>query len=57
MTTVINAKLYQVHQSRFPTDPEAPCPILPDGRGGELWPGCNAVVKVQKNVLLREQFS
>ena len=57
MTTVINANPYQVHQSRFPTDPQAPSPILPRWQGGELWPGCNAVVKVQKNVLLREQFS
>ena len=32
MTAVINENLYQVLQSRFPTDPEAPCLILPDGR-------------------------
>jgi malonyl-CoA/methylmalonyl-CoA synthetase len=32
MTTVINENLYQVLQSRFPTDPEVPCLFLPDGR-------------------------
>jgi len=31
MTTVINENLYQVLQSRFPTDPDAPCLILSDG--------------------------
>ena len=56
MTAVINKNLCQILQSRFPTDPDAPCQILPDGRGCELWPGSNAVVKVQKNVLLRERF-
>jgi acyl-CoA synthetase (AMP-forming)/AMP-acid ligase II len=32
MTAVINENLYQVLLSRFPTDPEAPCLILSDGR-------------------------
>jgi malonyl-CoA/methylmalonyl-CoA synthetase len=32
MTTGINENLYQVLQSRFPTDPASPCLILPDGR-------------------------
>ena len=32
MTTVKNENLYQVLQSHFPTDPEAPCLILADGR-------------------------
>jgi len=31
VTPVINENLYQVLQSRFPTDPEAPCLILSDG--------------------------
>ncbi len=31
MISVKNENLYQVLQSRFPTDPEAPCPILSDG--------------------------
>ncbi len=31
MTTVVNENLYQVLQSHFPADPEAPCLILPDG--------------------------
>jgi malonyl-CoA/methylmalonyl-CoA synthetase len=32
MTPGINENLYQVLQSRFPADPEAPCLILPGGR-------------------------
>ncbi len=32
MTTVVNNNFYHVLQLHLPTDPAAPCPILPDGR-------------------------